>query len=258
MSEFLYGYDAGKDMPAEFLTSHAAWDDFISGIWSAVLSDTKFDENISVLEIGPGVSTKIGGALAKIGFCGELYVVDPLEGVLEVLKSKYKALLPNAKVTYISKPLSDAYADLPSDVDLILGSHVLDDIMVYHGAASALDWAKEYTHQPSADLKTSWQSILEDTDKLSLIKKSVIEDILDMYERLKPEAMILNQYPSATLNDHDMESLNLHAFDILRKLAERLAGEDIQNVLNTFPHYKNKHIGAHVLNAKYWLLCKKK
>jgi len=258
MEHILYGQKTDVPMPGSFLTSHSVWDDFISDIWTVVLKDYTHLKTSHILEIGPGVSTKIGGALARLRFCGALYVVDPQPEVLTVLKGKYQKILPNADIRYISKPFKEALDTLPEKPDVILGNHVLDDMMIYESETAALEWSVNYTHQPSNDLKHAWQCLSDDHETLKSVKKRVINNVTNVYQTLNPQLMILNQYPSATLHDHDMRSLNEHAGQILKTLKRKISNVDIQNILNTCPNYNNPHIGNNILNGENWMICTKK
>ena len=65
---FMGGKDTGQKMPESFLTDHHVWDCYISRVWTDILVFCGLEKNDSVVEIAPGASTKIGGALAALDF----------------------------------------------------------------------------------------------------------------------------------------------------------------------------------------------
>ena len=117
MKKTLFGIDNGTEMPQSFLTSHQAWDDYISSVWYAIIKAAHINKNDTVLEIGPGVSTKIGGALNLLDFQGTLYVLDALPSVLETLKPKYEALLPKANIIWVESRLDSFIKDKSKNID---------------------------------------------------------------------------------------------------------------------------------------------
>ncbi len=261
MSNDLYGIDIKQSMPESFRTDHIIWDKYISSIWLSIFKFCNIQKNDSIIEIGPGNSIKIGYALSQLNFCGTLYIIDALPEVIDTLKPKYEELLPNAKIIWLDKPVIEAIKTLPKHIDYILANHVLDDMLIYAAKHSdALTWSKSYTHIPSNDLQESWQEISKDINELKQAQSMVSKEIINLINQINPTSIILNQYPSATLNDHGMISLNNAAIDILNMIkdeADQIEQAEVQNILNLHPHYNNHHIGQHVLNAKYWTICKK-
>ena len=256
----MFGLDTHENIPQSFLTDHDVWDRYIGDIWHSLLQYMDFNASGTVIEIAPGASIKIGAALARAGFQGHLYVVDTSADVIAALKPRYESLLPNAQITWVCKSLHDSQDDLPQYADFLLASNMIDDMMIYHAAKeNALSWASSYTHVPAQELQKAWRILAADDAKLSATKIDVRENIVDTIKKLGAKRVILNQYPSSTLYDHGMGALNDHAYDVLSQIkARRLAIDDtaVQKILNTHKHYNNQHIGTHVLNAAYWMLCK--
>jgi hypothetical protein len=243
-------------MPPEFLTSHDAWDLFMGDIWCEVMAQTPLAAGGIVIEIGPGASIKIAAALRRCGFRGRFFVVDAEEAALDAIKPRYRDMLPDANIVFLCGDASGLVNDLPAHPDMLLASHVIDDMIIHAGAtAAARAWASKYTFAPSDALQTEWQRLSSDAAALDSAKTAARQTLDRLILDLSPARVILNQYPSATLDDHGMASLNHHAADILQQLKTRWGADDVSTALSAFPHYGNRHIGLHVLNPEYWMSC---
>jgi len=261
----MFGHTTCETMPEAFLTDHQAWDNYISQVWVTVLSTCAFKRDGVVVEVGPGTSSKIGGALARLDFCGTLYVVDALQDVVNLLKPKYQALLPNATVKYIAEPIAMACDELPKNIDVLLSNHVFDDMIIakacegHKQSPEAVSWAVKYSHKPVDNLKQVWLELLGKPQVLKTCKQAVIDDFNLAIECLNPACFILSQYPSSTLYDSDLQSLNDHSVALLKKIATKYQSSlwpkhKIQKSLDQNKNYRNAHIGQHVLNAEYWVV----
>jgi hypothetical protein len=264
----MFGIDTQETMPEAFLTDHAAWDGYIGHIWYNILSFTNFTKESCVVDIAPGSSIKLGAALAKFGYRGDLYIVDASTEALEALKKKYADILPQARIHWLCGPLREQAERLPRRPDYLLGNHILDDMILAASDApqeqkNNFSWASAYEHAPTAAFQKSWQRLLSEPALLACGKKTVEDELTGVVKSLDPCCFILNQYPSSTLYDHGMGAVNDHAFAVFETLRgvfrEGLAGQDsLQTLLNANRHFGNAHIGDHVLNAKYWMLWRPK
>lgn len=256
----MFGINTGEEIPKSYLTEHDAWDRFVGCLWCDLLCLLDFDSSATVVEIGPGTSLKIGYALARLGFQGEFYLVDASKKVLDILKPKYEALLPQAKIICVSSPAENCRDRLPKQMDFLLASHIIDDMILYHERSDeVLSWAESYTHAPADILKKTWAELEHDAARLILAKGAAANTLFDFVRNLDLRGVILNQYPSSTFYDHGMGSLNDHAYDVLETLKIRntdiiIDAARVQEILNVHKNYGNPHIGEHVLNAKYWMM----
>lgn len=259
----MFGLTTLENMPQEYLTSHAAWDEYIGTIWLQMLRLADISLQATLIEIGPGASTKIAHALSRLGFKGRLHVVDAAPAVVEVLKPQYEALLPHAMIEYHITEIEDFSKSSLAHVDAILASHIVDDMLLYRAMGrESLSWAAAYTHAPAKNIHAAWSEIAKNAATVAEAQKSVQDTLIKLIEKTSPSTAIFNQYPSATLADHGMANLNDAAFTVFDNIrshwdSANIPTADIQDILNNNKNYNNAHIGNHVLNAQYWMICKK-
>ena len=265
----MFGIDTQEKMPEAFLTDHAAWDEYMGHIWYNILSFANFTKESSVVDIAPGSSIKLGAALAKFGYRGQLYVVDSSPEALEALKKKYSDLLPQAQIHWLCGPLKEQTAHLPRQPDYLLGNHILDDMILADAFDTPLEqkksfsWASAYEHAPTIGFQKNWERLLDEPALLARCKEAVETNLAETIRTLAPRYLLLNQYPSSTLYDHGMGVVNDHAFSVLTALKGLLQEEPadqhhLQAILNLNRNFGNTHIGEHILNAKYWMLWRQK
>jgi hypothetical protein len=262
----LYGLDTDEEMPQSFLTSHRIWDEYVGQVWAHILALLEMGNDQHVVEIGPGHSVKIASGLSYAGYKGQVTILDALQSVLDVLKPDYQEFLPENTLHFKCGMLHESAAAGELTVDVLLGNHVLDDMLVAAaGEMGALAWSADYRHDIAPDLRAAWAQLEQNEAALLKARQKVHDDIIDFCARANVKRFALSQYPSATLNDHAMKGLNDAAYDVLVMLKESLGrGESgyrlmdqgtMQAALNKNKHYNNAHIGRHVLNAEYWLIC---
>jgi hypothetical protein len=251
-------------MPEAFLTDPDAWDVFVGRVWHAVLSPCAIPAAGTVIEIGPGSSAKLAHALAAGGFRGAVHVVEANGGALAALREKYGALLPACRVTYHAKSLADALPDLPRQADLVVGSHILDDFLLFAAAGhtTLFDWASRYSNHVASATRDAWREACARPDGAAPLIGEQADTLAEAFTQLAPAHVVLSQYPSATLADNDLQALNDAAYTVLGRLREKLVNDytfdDCQPALSRLPHHYNRHIGEHLLNAQYWMkACRK-
>lgn len=264
----MFGIDTQEKMPAEFLTDHDAWDGYIGHIWYNLLAFANFGKDSTVVEVAPGNSAKLALALAKFGYRGHLYVVDASAEVIKAVAPKYTQLLPQAQIHWLCATLKEQVETLPCRPDYFLGNHILDDMLLgeaekMEAQNSVADWAATYTHSPSNAVQETWRGLLNEPALLSRHQQTVAAEMTAVIEKLSPACVLLSQYPSSTLADHGMNSLNDTAFSVLETLKEKFKNDladpaHVQTILGANRHFGNAHIGQDVLNAKYWMLCQSK
>lgn len=263
----MYGIDSREEIPIACRTEQVAWDELISRIWHTVLGAYGFTETCSVIEVGPGVSAKIGLALSRFNFKGDLYVVDSSDGTIRALMPKYQVCLPNANIHYIQDDLSESLSTLPKRADFLLASHVLDDMLMSEWVKQVparhdpvFSWSSTASYAPAVTdaFRAQWDAFQNDSQTLSAAKASLKQMWLHAVEMLKPSCVIMSQYPSATLFENGLDSLNRHTHEIFSHIKQAIqsprADQELQQALNTLKHYNHPHIGNHILNAAYWAL----
>lgn len=256
----MFGTATYPHMPATFLTDPSVWDAYIGEVWHAVLRSLALPPHATVIEVAPGSSAKIGHALAHLGFCGDLHIVEAAPNALEALLPKYRTLLPRARLHTHPQSLSAAYNGLPRQPDVIVASHVLDDMLLACARTPAtFEWANRYSDHINSATTQAWQVISVNVQTLDDAIKSTVAEALQAIVTLAPRHVVMSQYPSATLRDNNLEALNqaaLQVFDgVARAVQESFAIQDCTPQLMQLPHYNNQHIGLHVLNPRYWLSC---
>jgi ubiquinone/menaquinone biosynthesis C-methylase UbiE len=144
--------------------------------------------------------------------------------------------------------------------DYFLGNHILDDMLLgeaekMEAQNSVADWATTYTHRPSDAVQEVWRSVLKRPALRERHQQTVAAEMTAVIEKLSPACVLLSQYPSSTLADHGMNSLNDTAFSVLETLKEKFKTDlaepaHVQTILGANRHFGNAHIGNDVLNAK--------
>ncbi|MBI1216304.1 MAG: hypothetical protein GC185_10885 [Alphaproteobacteria bacterium] len=263
----MFGIDTQEEIPRAYLEDHAAWDDYIGHLWYSLLRFYEFSPSRSVIEIGPGASAKIGRALARVDYEGRLYVIDSSQKVIDALKPRYAELLPKARIEWICRPLHACHDAIPQGADFMLSNHIIDDMILSGAQADApegervQDWAAAYTHVPAEKVRECWTLLAKDPARLAAAKRAAGDGILGAIAALAPRHVVFSQYPSSTLYDNGMAGLNesaLAVFERLRAAFKTTLADNaaVQAILNANKNYGNEHIGEHVLNAKYWMLCR--
>ena len=262
----MFGIISYERLPDEYVTSYAYWDTYMATVWAALLSGYGFDPNMTVIEIAPGTSTKVGLALQKCKFQGKLYIVEPSEKSLSTVSSLYKSLLPNAEIYPIQRHLLDSLDSLPRNPDVVLSNHPLDDMLIANrwdkpNDACLFNWALSPSEEISSVFLQQWTGWMSDLNQLHSAKTHVIQQWNTLYYKVNPAVTILSQYPSITLQKNQLNDINLHASDILSHLKNSDPCIDViaqclqvQAILNQLENYNDVHIGTEVLNAKNWLV----
>lgn len=258
----MFGTDDHAQMPESFRRDPAVWDAFIGRVWQAVLAGLCLPRDGVVVEVAPGSAAKIGHALAALGFAGDLHLVEPETAALEILCRKYAELLPKARLHRHALPLEAALAQLPLRPDGLLGSHVIDDLLLAAvPQGDTFGWASGYSDDISPPTRNAWAQLQDDDALLHDAQEQAAAIIAAALLYLMPRHAVFSQYPSATLQDGGLQGLNDAAARLLRGLPGRLGGYDCKapaGALSLLPHYHNPHIGLHVLNPQYWLSCTRK
>ncbi len=257
----MFGITTHKQLPDEYLNSYSHWDTCMATVWAALLLEYQLAPNMTVIEIAPGTSTKIGLALQKCLFQGKLYLVEPSEKSLSILYNRYKSILPNTEIYPIPHTLLNSIDYLPKNSDFILSNHPLDDMLIANqwansNQSSLFDWALSPSGEISALFLEQWLSWTSDLSQLYFAKRDVIRQWQQFFLQVKSSVTLISQYPSITLQKNQLQDLNEHASDILNGLknSNPVPYQQIQSILNQLENYNNKHIATEVLNAKNWFV----
>lgn len=247
----------------EIMGTYEAWDKYMGHIWYNMLTFCNLQEESTVIEFACGNSTKLGIALNKSHFKGQLYLVDPCLLVLEELGKKCQKLLPEANIHLLPKTLNTALKELPTNPDFIVANHALDDMLLEASAGDAkcdfFQWSLHKNEDLSLIYQDRWELLLKNEERLSATKEKTICNLIKVIHELRPKHFIVNQYPSYVLTKNNLNSLNKHAKDVLLQLKSNYAAqivkkEIIQVLLNANKNYNNLQIGTEVLNAENWVV----
>lgn len=254
----MFGTAIHDHMPDSFLTDPAVWDGFVGQVWQAVLAPLALPAAASIIEVAPGSSPKIGHALAAIGFCGNLHIVEASTPALDIVAAHYRRLLPHATLHMHAAALSDCLHDLPRHADALLGNHIIDDMLLNASttASNTFDWATQYSDVIAPETRSAFAQL---QDQHTQAVAQVSRDMTNAIATLSPRHVVLSQYPSSTLHDNGLGALNDCASAVLAQLKAQLAASHPMNdcgpALAQLPHYHNAHIGLNVLNPAHWLSC---
>lgn len=259
-----FGFATKENLPKIYHQNHKEWDKYMSQVWYNLLSFLNLKKHDRVIEVGAGNSIKIGLALAKFGFEGDLFLVDPTESILLEAEQLYSALIPEATIYPIPTRLADALSLLPKHPDYILSNHPLDDMLMavnqpQHCLQSLFDWTSIPYEKMLPISDRIWSIIKSNTDHLTDLKKEIVKEWLQVLDNLQPSFCVISQYPSATLKKNGLNDLNFHATTILNMLMHHYNNmlepeESVQDVLNHNENFNDLHISTDVLNAKNWLV----
>lgn len=257
----MFGTAIFEHMPESFLTDPAAWDVFVGQIWQAVLYPLQLPATATVIEIAPGSSPKIGHALATLGFCGDLHVVEASPPALEQVAAHYRRLLPAATLHLHGSPLDQCLHALPTQADALIGNHIIDDMLLAASATArdTFSWATQYSNTVAPQTHSAFA---EFSQQQTQAVAQVAAELTHAVVVVQPRHVVLSQYPSSTLHDSGLGALNTAASGVLAQLRTDLSASytatDCTGALGTLPHYHNAHIGLNVLNPVHWLSCTRK
>lgn len=265
----MYGINTGDEIPPACRTEQKAWDEYVAAIWVALLKYSGFSANATVVEIGPGVSAKIGAALGSLDFKGTLYAVDSSAVSLRALKEKYTHYLPRADVRYIEGDFEAVMADLPKAPDYVLASHVLDDMIIaecakkemYSEKEKIFSWSSTSSYAPATTgaFEAYWKHVSGNAPLLAEARHATYTMWVKALQVIQPKQMIMSQYPSATLAENGLDDINRHTDKLFRELHNHWSLQcrpmwKIHMVLDKLNNYNHFHTGAHLLNAHYWMM----
>lgn len=259
----MFGITTQQQLPSEYITSYAIWDTYMASVWAALLLNQPMKPLMTVIEIAPGTSSKIGLALAKCQFHGKLYIVEPEKSSLSITYQSYKTMLPEADIYPIQQTLAKSLAQLPKYPDFLLANHPLDDMLIANPLNEepeplVFDWTLNRTSQLSPLFLEQCAKITSDLRFLTAAKNHIIQQWQHFFDELQPLTTIISQYPSIVLEENDQKALNQHAVEMLQTLktiyTNRCTDSQVQSALDQLENYNNKYIGNEILNAKNWLM----
>ena len=194
----------------------------ISYLWHKILEEKKIPKNGTIVEIAPGYEPKIGNALALLGFCGTIYVVEPDIEAANYLKGLYEKILPKATCILLIKPLEEIVPglDIPPRVDALLASHPFDDMVIATiiQRSSFFTEEKEDGNELSGTIKDVYESIHDEEYSHAILE--TVAGWKKIIESLQPYYVIASQYPSQTLTIKGLVKRQNSGYKVLDTLKE--------------------------------------
>lgn len=263
----LFGINTDEKLPDSYFHSHKAWDNYMAHLWYLFLFYIDVKPYDTIIEIGVGNSIKIGKALSKSHFIGNLFLVDPCQDLLKEAGRYYAQLLPNATIELIPLSFIDALPKLPKHAKCLLANHPLDDMLLAWNQTPVVceqlfTWTA-IAHEQTIPLSLEvFNLVAANPQQLQATQHEIAESWLKAWQYLMPNYCIMSQYPSLTLKNHGLDKLNHCATFILNCLQEKFhkllePAARIQLLLNANKNYNDAHIGGEVLNAKNWLVVRR-
>ncbi|MFA6301749.1 MAG: hypothetical protein WC627_01270 [Legionella sp.] len=256
----MFGITKFEKLPTEYLTDYILWDEYMSAVWVSLLKKSNYHAQMTIVEIACGSSLKIAKALMQLNFSGVLYLVDPCTATLSSTLAQCKTLVPHAQIIPVAQTLLASIPLLPKTTDLIVSNHPIDDMIIGYLAKheeSVFNWELNAPGILSKQLLYHWSEFAKDKKSLPKITQKIIKAWQQVLNSLNYARLIISQYPSAVLRNQGLDDLNHYAaliFAELKPTVSSLNDHEIQNCLNQFENFNDKHIGLEVLNAKNWLL----
>ncbi len=233
--------------------SHVAGIKPISFIWHRVLQENNIPLDGIIVEVAPGYETKIGDALALLGFKGTILLIEPDPTAAAHISVVYKTILPYAQVKVIVKTLQDVRIgkDIPKKVDVLVANHPFDDMVI--AAVLPEEQRSFFSKEREGGIEFS-RSVQE--MYASLRTEDYLQGVLatiaawkHFIQELKPFCVIVNQYPSHTLT---MKGLTK------RQNSGLIIIELLQDFYETYltEHYHDKSFGQKG-DPAWWMVAHK-
>ena len=168
----------------------------------------------SAAEIACGGFPKAGLAVQQLFPDTKIFYIDTCATALEHCKERLHACLPTQSASFLQYSLDDH--SIPMTVDLILGNHVLDDILLRHYLHQINAEITDPYHSPDFYLKTVSDVILYYTKNTH----AYVEKLLDTFDYLlNPQGLILlSDYTSYYETFYKLTERPHYRFNLLEKM----------------------------------------
>lgn len=205
------------------------WSRHIGHSWTEVLRHIELSPTATVVEIGPGFATKIGFGLAELRFRGTVILVEPGESARHWARARYQKLLPESRIRSVPQAVPDARSLLGTRVDVLVGNHVLDD-MLLHAALQPAESAQLFARMRPGEACSSrflsiWKQLFRDPLRLEALVTRVVDDFHTYVSAIRPRVVLLSQYNSWQHYSHNLEAIHDHSMTVVRALLVRIADD---------------------------------
>lgn len=219
--------------------------------WKNILKALPLKKNSKIVDLCPGYTPKIELGLYYLNFCGKIHILDKDVNSIKNLDRFISLFNPKFKII---KKQENLFGPKKTSYDLVLGNHIVDDLVVYYFTNKSGIKLQDYYAQEEIAIEV-WKNILAQKTT-NLVEVS--EKIANIFENItKPKGIIcLSQYKSYTEKLFDLSEaykFNKETFKCLKSILEK-RGFLSRNDLNSkiFTDYKG-HFGKNdcVLLQKY-------
>ena len=244
-------------MILEYNNADDEWETYIGLLYLKVIESLKDIDNIkTIVELAPGFRYKIAYALKEINFCGNLYVVDNNQDVLEYVKQKYKELLPNSNIYTVCESFENCSRLIPANVDLFISNHCVDDMIVNEFSKTDI----EYKDKEYKDIfKSCWNKLENNKQLTTKIFKKIYNDFITFFNKTKTKYIVMAQYRSNKyFKDFiDEYKTSWKLFDTIKKLTDT-DDKQLNKVLEYHPfgddeRYLGNYLLTNTQSAKNWI-----
>src|SRR3989344_6346431 len=219
-----------------------------SYIWHSLLLENQINIDGIIVEVAPGHETKIGNALALLGFKGTIFLIEPDRKTACLIQKTYREILPQAMVKKVVKPLQDVEVgvDVPGNIDALVASHPFDDMVLSCIVNDPFLFSREREDRKSlSNLTKKLYDGTSDEDYQRGVKTTV-KTWKDFVKRSRPNYFIASQYPSYTLEKKGLTQRQNSGFAVLEKLKSFYKNSLLEQHQNISFGYKSE--------LKWWII----
>ncbi len=247
-------------MKKNYNTADAEWEWYIGQLYYQLIKNLYKKKIKCVVELAPGFRHKIADALKEFDFDGTIYIIDYSNDVLNYVKSKYKEILPKAKIICINKKFEESLDLIPKNIDLFLSNHSIDDLII--SSYSNEEYNEESNNELLYnDLLILWEKLYHDLSSVKKITSEIVRVFNELFTGKNIELVIMSQYKSNSYflgKSNYMDEIVENCFNYIKSLTDT---DDIliNKLLNFYPfgkedeRYNGKYLTDNTQNAKHWI-----
>lgn len=230
----------------------ADWNGVVGNLWHEVFESATVSPRGKIIEIAPGSQGKIGRALQKMDFCGELYVVEPQNDALEKVLESYAQVLPRADLIGLNMTLAEAVQYLPKHADALVSNNPLDDFIVGKSMAEAefQDFFSKCYGSDAQSASALWRMLEQNPSLLNQIVSAVESEWIHAIECLNPAMVGLSQYESNFYRLRSVRFPDKPSFDCLTRIGMHFGK-------TKFAQFEFSPPGGGIYDPNRWLVLKK-
>lgn len=209
--------------------------------WEKLLEVLNIEKHEKIVDICPGFTPKIELGLYFRQFKGKIYILDIDSKSINSLTRFIKLFNPQFKVL---KKKENLFGKKISVFDLVLGNHIIDDLVVYYFTNKAGISLKDFYAKEEVAISV-WKNILKSK---SANVNDVSEKIADILERITRDrgTVCLSQYKSYAEKLFGLSEAYTFNKEVFGKVKSILVGRgfrtDDKVISKAFRNYKG-HFG---------------